>query len=38
MKLTISHMLIPEVTGFILVDSELHVKHFYKGCFALLPQ
>ena len=31
-------MLIPEVTGCIQVDSELHVKPFYKGCSAHLPQ
>ena len=37
-KLTNSHMLIPEVTGCIQVDSELHVKLFYKGCSAVLPQ
>ena len=37
-KLTNSHMLTPEVTGCIQVDSELHVKLFFKGCFAPLPQ
>ena len=26
------HMLIPEVTVYIQVGSELHVTHFYKGC------
>ena len=31
-------MLIPEVTGCIQVDSELHVKRFYKGCSVPLPQ
>ena len=28
----------PEVTGCIHVDGELHVKIFYKGCSVLLPQ
>ena len=37
-KLTNSHMLVPEVTGCIQVDSELHVKLFYKGCSVTLPQ
>ena len=31
-KLTNSHMLTPEVTGCIQIDSELHVKRFYKRC------
>ena len=31
-RLTNSHMLILEVTGCIQVDSEFHVKRFYKGC------
>ena len=31
-------MLIPEVTGCIQVDSELHVKRFCKGCSVPLPQ
>ena len=37
-KLTISCTLIPEVTGCIQVDSELHVILFYKGCSVSLPQ
>ena len=37
-KLTNSHMLIREVTGCIQVDSELHVKLFYKGFSVPLPQ
>ena len=31
-------MLIPEVTGCVQVDSELHVKLFYKGCSVPDPQ
>ena len=31
-------MLIPEVKGCIQVDSELHVKLFFKECFFCLPQ
>ena len=31
-------MLIPEVTGCIQDNSELHVKLFYKGCSVPLPQ
>ena len=31
-------MLIPEVKGCIQVNSELHVKLFYKGCSVPLPQ
>ena len=37
-KLTNTHIIIPEVTDFIPIDSELHVKLFYKGCFVPLPQ
>ena len=31
-------MLIPEVKGCIQVNSELHIKLFYKGCSVPLPQ
>ena len=31
-------MLIPEVTGCIQVNSELHVKLLYKGCSVPRPQ
>ena len=37
-KLTNSHMLIPEVTGCIQVDSKLHVKLFHKKYSHLPPQ
>ena len=37
-KLTNSHMVIPELTGFIQVDSELNLNLFCKGCSVPLPQ
>ena len=37
-KLTNSHMLIHKVTGWIQIDSELHVKPFYKWCSVPFPQ
>ena len=37
-KLTNSHMLIPEVTGCIQVDSKLYVKVFYERCYVPLAQ
>ena len=36
--LTNSHILIPEVIGCNQLNSDLHVKRFYKGCSVPLPQ
>ena len=37
-KVIKNHMLIPELTGCIQVDSELHVKFFIETCFVPYPR